>query len=147
MHTNFAASWVCFYCLWLCSTGTRGRGKHLVLSPSYSLHSQTSSERLNHVPSSRVPCRRGSRFVVRAEAVSYSFVFLLCLCYCLKNVFHSDMDLYIQMTGFLFRTWCLNSQEMLVNLKSRAVSISYLVAHAVNVFTWFLFDLLIIGWC
>ncbi|KAG2556149.1 hypothetical protein PVAP13_8NG216700 [Panicum virgatum] len=53
-------------------TGTRGRGKHLVLSPSYSLHSQTSSERLNHVPSSRVRCRRGSRFVVRAEAVSYS---------------------------------------------------------------------------
>ncbi|KAG2581526.1 hypothetical protein PVAP13_6KG172000 [Panicum virgatum] len=51
--------------------GTRGRGKHLV-SSSYSLHSQTSSERLNHVPSSRFRQKRGSRFVVRAEADFYS---------------------------------------------------------------------------
>ncbi|RLM61247.1 chaperone protein DnaJ-like [Panicum miliaceum] len=51
--------------------GTRGRGKHLV-SSSYSLHSQTSSERLNHVPSSRFRQKRGSRFIVRAEADFYS---------------------------------------------------------------------------
>ncbi|KAL5649258.1 hypothetical protein ACJX0J_040067, partial [Zea mays] len=52
-------------------TGSRGRGKHL-LSPSYSLHSQTSSEQLNHVPSSRFRQKRGSRFIVRAEADFYS---------------------------------------------------------------------------
>ncbi|AQK41670.1 Chaperone protein dnaJ A6 chloroplastic [Zea mays] len=54
--------------LWAIS---RGRGKHL-LSPSYSLHSQTSSEQLNHVPSSRFRQKRGSRFIVRAEADFYS---------------------------------------------------------------------------
>ncbi|PWZ44020.1 Chaperone protein dnaJ A6, chloroplastic [Zea mays] len=52
-------------------TGSRGRGKQL-LSPSYSLHSQTSSEQLNHVPSSRFRQKRGSRFIVRAEADFYS---------------------------------------------------------------------------
>ncbi|XP_047047500.1 chaperone protein dnaJ A7A, chloroplastic-like [Lolium rigidum] len=42
--------------------GTRGRGKHLV-SPSASL---------NHAPSPRFRHRRGSRFIVRAEADFYS---------------------------------------------------------------------------
>jgi molecular chaperone DnaJ len=69
------------FLLSLCSS--RGRGKHL-LPPSYSLHSQTSSEQINHVPSSRSRQKRGSRFVVRAEAVSYSFVFLFFLRYCFK---------------------------------------------------------------
>ncbi|XP_062201926.1 chaperone protein dnaJ A7A, chloroplastic-like [Phragmites australis] len=53
--------------------GTRGRGKHLVPA-SYSLHSQTPCEQLNHVPSSRFCNRRGSRFVVRAEADFYSIL-------------------------------------------------------------------------
>ncbi|KAK3139719.1 hypothetical protein QOZ80_5AG0388580 [Eleusine coracana subsp. coracana] len=50
--------------------GTRVRCKYL--APSYSLHSQTSSEQLNHVPSARFRHKRGSRFIVRAEADFYS---------------------------------------------------------------------------
>ncbi|KAL5230390.1 hypothetical protein ABZP36_029166 [Zizania latifolia] len=48
-----------------------GSGKHLAL-PMASLHSQTSSQLLNHAPSLRFRCRRGSRFIVRAAADFYS---------------------------------------------------------------------------
>jgi hypothetical protein len=120
IHINFIANWVCFHCICLCST--TGRCKHMV-SSSYSLHSQTSSERLNHVPSSRCRQKRGSRFVVRAEAVSYSFVFLFFLYYCLLI----SLPFWY---GFKFSNGRISipylvSREMLVNLKSRVVSILY----------------------
>ncbi|KAG8067701.1 hypothetical protein GUJ93_ZPchr0005g16043 [Zizania palustris] len=49
---------------------TRGRGKHIA-SPAANLHSRTSSQ-LYNVPSPRFRGRRGSRFIVRAEADFYS---------------------------------------------------------------------------
>ncbi|GJN13336.1 hypothetical protein PR202_gb00029 [Eleusine coracana subsp. coracana] len=92
----------------------RGRCKYL--APSYSLHSQTSSEQLNHVPSSRFRHKRGSRFIVRAEAVSYSYFSSLCVL-SLKT-FSSNM---IRNSNDRIFILYLVSQGMLANLKSKAV--------------------------
>jgi hypothetical protein len=106
----------------LCSTS--GRCKHL--TPGYCLHSHSSPEQLNHVPSARFRNKRGSRFVVRAEAVSYSLFFLFP-CYFSK----CPHLIWLKISNYRISILYLVSQEMLVNLKSRGVSIFCLPSHAV----------------